>query len=191
MSTHLISQYEILHSTQRYGATSLNRAPYILPHIQSLKPSTVLDYGCGQSRLFERIEALGPKVTRYDPAIPELSTPPSGHFHLVLNIDVMEHLPEGEVSPTLARIAAHSQHAIFIIDTIPAKTLLPDGQNAHLTVHPPEWWQGKLQEHFQTVEPIFCHPKWRAAFRTWKIKPLERPILRTKTLYYQIKKSIG
>jgi hypothetical protein len=190
MSTYLIDQYQTLHSNGRYGATSVNRAPYILPHIQSLKPKTVLDFGCGQSRLFEKIEALGSTVTRYDPAIPEISTPPTGSFDLVLNIDVMEHLPEDEIDPTLSRIAAHSDHALFIIDTIPAKTTLPDGQNAHLTVKPPEWWQRKLADHFPVVEPIFCHPKWRAAFRTWKIAPMERPALRVKTLFYQIQKSL-
>lgn len=174
----------------RYGATSANRAPYILPHIQSIKPLKVLDYGCGQSKLYEQIEVLGPKVTRYDPAIPELANKPQGEFDLVLNIDVMEHLPEDEIDEFIDELKHYSKNAIFVIDTIPAKTLLPDGQNAHLTVKPPEWWRERLRRHFNYVEPIYLRPRWRAAFRTWPSTVREKPLLYLMTFRYKISKTL-
>jgi 2-polyprenyl-3-methyl-5-hydroxy-6-metoxy-1,4-benzoquinol methylase len=174
----------------RYGATSANRAPYILPHIQSLNPLRVLDYGCGQSKLYEQIEALGPKVSRYDPAIPELANKPQEEFDLVLNIDVMEHLPENEIDGFISEIKNYSKNVIFIIDTIPAKTFLPDGQNAHLTVKPPEWWRERLLSHFEFVEPIYLRPRWRAAFRTWPSTAWEKPQLYLMILRHKILKTL-
>jgi 2-polyprenyl-3-methyl-5-hydroxy-6-metoxy-1,4-benzoquinol methylase len=174
----------------RYGATSANRAPYILPHIQSLKPLKVLDYGCGQSKLYEQIEALGPRVTRYDPAIPELAKKPKEEFDLVLNIDVLEHIPQDEIDEIIEEIKQYSKNAVFIIDTIPAQTFLPDGQNAHLTVKPRNWWRERLQRHFNDVDPIFMRPSWRAAFRTWPLTAREKPLLYLGTFKYKMSKML-
>ncbi|MGF1619150.1 MAG: class I SAM-dependent methyltransferase [Rhodomicrobiaceae bacterium] len=190
MSNYLIAQYRTLHTQNVYGASSLRRAPYILPHVKSLKAKTVLDYGCGQSALYEKIEKLGTQVTRYDPAIPSLSKKPGGKFDLVINIDVMEHLPEDEIDGFIADIASYSSNALFIIDTIPAKTILPDGQNAHLTVRPPSWWQARLKKYFPHVEPFYVRPQWRAAFRTWPYSPFERAILKLHSMKYRLQKRL-
>jgi hypothetical protein len=185
MSEFLISQYQLLHANKAYGNTSVRYAPYILPHIQSLNPKTILDFGCGQSRLFEIVEWAGTRVTRYDPAIPELSKIPSERHDLVLNIDVMEHLPEEEIDDILSQIAGLGDHAIFIIDTIPAKNHLPNGQNCHLTIQPAPWWQNRLRRYFEHVEPIYAKPTWRAAFKTWPTKPFGSTLIRMGTLKYR------
>jgi hypothetical protein len=155
-----------------------------------LKPELVLDYGCGQSKLFELIEKAGFRVARYDPAIPDLNKVPEGKYDLITCIDVMEHIPESHIEDVMDHISELSNNVIFIIDTIPAKNILPDGRNAHVTVKDATWWRERLRKHFPTVAEINVRPRWRAAFRTWPIHPLERPSLHLNLLKWKIKKSL-
>ncbi len=133
----LIEQYRQMHRERAYGATSIKKAPYILPYIQLLKARSVIDYGCGQSSLAELISGGAvPTVTRYDPGLPAYDKRPNGRFDLLVNIDVLEHVPEDDVDGVIADMAALSDKAIIIVDTRPAATTLSDGRNAHLTLRP-------------------------------------------------------
>ena len=127
MQPDLIEQYRQMHRDRSYGTSSIKKAPYILPYIQLLKARSVIDYGCGQSSLAEFIsERCGAKVTRYDPAIPAYDQQPKGRFDLLINIDVLEHLPEDAIDGAIAAMAALSDKAIIIIDTRLAATTLSD-----------------------------------------------------------------
>ncbi len=138
MPENLVEQYRLLHAAAPgYGSTSVKRAPYILPYIHTLAPRSVIDFGCGQSALADIIAAAGvPQVVRYDPAIASYASPPAGRFDLLVNIDVLEHVEERELDLLLAHMASLSDKALIIIDTRPAKTILPNGQNAHVTLRP-------------------------------------------------------
>ena len=168
---YLTDQYRQIHSERVYGASSAKKAPYILPYVQMLEARSAIDYGCGQSVLADVIaERCGVRVTRYDPAIPAYDKLPSGRFDLLINIDVLEHLPEDAIDDTLATMSSLSEKAIIVIDTRLAKTTLPDGRNAHLTVRPPEWWRERLARHYVQVRPIWVKRR-PASFVTWRISP--------------------
>lgn len=169
MSEELIQQYRLIHSREAYGNTSVKNLPYILPLIDELRPASIIDFGCGQSSLADELaKATGARAVRYDPAIPEHSVKPQGKFDLLVNVDVLEHVPEDELEPIIADMAAFAKHAIIVIDTGPAVLVLPDGRNAHVTQRDQDWWAAKLGAHFPYLEPIRVRSKRRAAFKTWK-----------------------
>jgi hypothetical protein len=110
----------------------------------------VLAWGAGNS---SALEQLWPDATRvkYDPAIPGLDTKPKCGFDCILCTDVMEHIPEEEVGEVFYEMALLSRDALFIIHTGKAFNKLPDGQNCHATIQPPEWWVDKLLDYWHTV----------------------------------------
>jgi hypothetical protein len=165
----LIEQYREMHRIHMYGVTSVKKAPYIMPYVQMRAPHTVIDYGCGQSALADVIAArCGVDVIRYDPAIPAYAGVPVGPFDLLMNVDVLEHLPEDDIHDVIDTMANLSDSAIIIIDTHLARTVLPDGRNAHLTVRPARWWQDRLARHYKYLRPIWVRRR-PASFITWQI----------------------
>jgi hypothetical protein len=174
MADELIKYYADIHSSREYGNTSIKNARYIRPDIKLLNPKSVIDYGCGQSPLVDML-GLGPDTVtrRFDPAIPAYSEKPSGVFDLLLNIDVLEHIPEPDLDPIIEEMRSLCRDAILIVDTVPARLILPNGENAHATIRPKEWWAEKLGRHFPHLVPIQAVRPWRAAFRTWD-RPAEQ-----------------
>jgi 2-polyprenyl-3-methyl-5-hydroxy-6-metoxy-1,4-benzoquinol methylase len=147
-----IEQYKILHQREKYGVSSHERVSWILPSLEALKPKRVLDFGCGRSKLMDILrEEYGIETHRYDPAIPEFEKVPAGKFDLVVNTDVMEHIPLGSVNGVLEEIRALSENVYFSICTIKARQILPNGENAHCTVRPAKWWKSKLEQFFEDV----------------------------------------
>ena len=171
----LIDYYRDTHARRVYGTSSVKYVRYLRPWIKVLGPSSILDYGCGQS-LFLDVLDLAPDVEllRYDPAIPAYSQKPVEPADLLINIDVLEHIEETDIDGVLADMRAACQNAIIVIDTKAAKHTLPDGRNAHVTLHPAEWWGQKLSAVFDYVEPIRTQRRSRAAFKTWQNTPDER-----------------
>jgi len=170
----LIEQYRQLHASTRYGATSVKNLRFLRPEIRLLGPRSILDYGCGQSMLLEELNLGYPVVLyRYDPAIPAIATPPAERVDLLINIDVLEHIPEPDLDRVVAHMASLCRNAIIIVDTEPAGTFLPNGENAHCTLHPRGWWADYLRRFFPVLEPVRVKRRRRAAFRTWSRKPGE------------------
>lgn len=166
----LIDQYAHIHATQKYGDTSIKNLRYLRPQVRVLKPASIIDFGCGQSKLIDHLgESVGAKIRRYDPAIPEFSEPATDTYDLLTNVDVLEHVPEDQLDEVIGQMAALARNAIIVIDTRPAEAVLPDGQNAHCTLHDHDWWQDYLSRFFDTVEPIRVVRRSRAAFRTWSL----------------------
>ena len=112
---------------------------------------TVLDYGCGNAEAYtaQHIDARWrAKVTLFDPANPKYSDKPSGKFDGVICCDVLEHVPEGELPAFLDDVFGYAKKWVFFsVCCRPAKRLLPDGQNAHVTVKPYEWWHSLVSRH--------------------------------------------
>lgn len=145
----LISQYKEIHKTQKYGFTSFNLSQDIIPSIVELEAMSVLDYGCGQSLLYQRMQINNEiLIERYDPSIVEISTVPTRTFDLVINTDVLEHIPEKDITDVIGHIQSLGKHCYFNIHTGPAKVILPSGENAHCTIKEPDWWLEKIQEFF-------------------------------------------
>ena len=63
----LIEQYRQMHATRVYGDTSVKSLRFLRADVKLLKPRSVLDYGCGQSRLLEQLNLGYPvELIRYD-----------------------------------------------------------------------------------------------------------------------------
>jgi hypothetical protein len=153
------SQLVELHKKQRWGAQGWKCMPDVLSLIiqYRLKQPKILDYGAGE-RTFEHTARWAlpqARVTSYDPGIPEIDQQPTLEFDIVVCTDVLEHIEPQFVDATLGRLRYHTLHAAHLcIACTPAKTLLPDGRNAHLVVQPPEWWLPKIQSRWAQVEVI-------------------------------------
>ena len=170
-----IGLYEQLHATQAYGNTSVKNLRFLRPHLRLRKPASLLDYGCGQSRLLEALDMPeGVALVRYDPAIPAFSERPQAPCDVLLNVDVLEHVPESELDNVLADMRALCTDAIIVIDTEPAKQILANGENAHCTLHDADWWQARLKPYFPTLSRIRVARRGRAAFITWEYGLAER-----------------
>jgi len=132
---------------------------------------TVLDYGCGGSDWnapgFENdISATDffglNKVYRYEPAreIDERAS-----VDCVVCFDVLEHIFVSDVATVLRDIFSHAQKLVILnVACYEANALLPNGENAHITVRNPHWWKGVLDlisVEFPSVSvDLICSPQY-------------------------------
>ncbi len=87
------------------------------------------------------------QVYCYDPAYPPLSHRPGWRFDGVICTDVLEHCPEEDIPWILGEIFAYARRFVFAnIASYPAEKVLPNGENAHCTVRPVEWWLDRVRE---------------------------------------------
>ncbi|MFN3227910.1 MAG: methyltransferase domain-containing protein [Hyphomicrobiales bacterium] len=174
LNTLLIDEYATIHAKSAWGGSSIKNLPYLIPHLEALQPRSVIDYGCGKSPLIDALPISSIETrARYDPAIPEYAERPDGAFDLLINIDVLEHIPEEDLDDVIAEMRNLANDAIIVVDTKPAELVLADGRNAHISLHPHEWWQARLSHHFGSLYPIRMRRSGRAAFRTWPLRPGE------------------
>ncbi len=126
----------------------------------------VLDYGCGQGSLGRELAARGIRVANYDPAVPEWATPPSS-ADLVVCSDVLEHVEPDKVEAVLDHLQALARVALLVVvSTVPTAKTLSDGRQAHISLHPREWWASRLAARFTMVEEHAIKPEkqWVAVF---------------------------
>jgi hypothetical protein len=168
-NSKLIESYAELHATELYGATSLKNLRLIRPEIKLLHPQSIIDYGCGQSMLIDRLDLGYPlRLERYDPAIPAYALKPKLKADLLINIDVLEHIEESDIDDVLAEMRALCRDALIIVDTAPAKRVLADGRNLHVTLKPHDWWLERIARHFGPLYPVRTLRRARAGFKTWR-----------------------
>ena len=168
----LIRFYAETHKTDIYGTSAVKYIRFLRPHMQILRPASILDFGCGQSLFLENLKLDFPvQAYRYDPAIPAYDTLPGHKVDLLVNIDVLEHIEEPDLDEVIATMRGACDNALIAVDTVPAQRKLPDGSNAHVTLRPHGWWKEKLGQHFPVLEPIRVPRRGRAAFMTWRYTP--------------------
>ncbi|MEQ8355232.1 MAG: hypothetical protein RH942_06810 [Kiloniellaceae bacterium] len=121
--------------------------------------ATLLDYGSGKAQYYEPFpgepddsrfksqkEWGATKVTCYDPGYQPFSDPIEPSYDGVICTDVLEHITEEDIPWVLDKLFRHARHFVYAVAACyPAKKLLPDGQNAHCTLQPPEWWREQLE----------------------------------------------
>lgn len=121
--------------------------------VRRTQAKRILDYGCGNAAAYKqkRIHKKywgGAEMALYDPAIEKYSEKPRGTFHGVICCDVLEHVPEDELPAFLADLFSYAERFVFMsVCCRPAKRLLPDGQNAHVTVRPFTWWEQLIKPY--------------------------------------------
>ena len=159
-------QNALLHKRScMYGACGFQNADEVHRLMAAYSAADVLDYGCGKASLGEK---MGKYVRNYDPALPKYSSPPEP-ADLVVCADVMEHIEPEYIDSVLAHIAALTKKcAYFVISCCESKKKLPDGRNAHISIHAVEWWRAKLTEYFTVISEkimgrnaveFVCEPK--------------------------------
>jgi hypothetical protein len=172
----------------------------LLPHVAEIKKlidetaaRSLLDYGAGKGQQYAsrelelpdgtRIESLTAywrvrDVAKYDPGYEPFARLPGGTFDGVICTDVLEHCPVEDIPWIVEEVFGFARRFVYAnIASFPAIKALPNGENAHCTVRPPEWWAGLLHA------VAHKHPgiRYRAlietridrqAFLGWKRKPL-------------------
>ncbi|WP_146604482.1 hypothetical protein [Rhodoplanes roseus] len=133
---------------------------------------TLLDYGSGGSdyeaptfhegrsaRDFFGLAA----VHRYEPARGIDERQPCD---AVVCFDVLEHVFLADVPRTVRDLFASARTLLMVnVACYPARALLPNGENAHVTVRPPQWWKGLFDtiacEHPDVTVQLWCSTAWR------------------------------
>jgi hypothetical protein len=131
-----------MHEEAPWGTKGYKYIEEFLPYCKDLGCVTILDYGCGQMTVRDHLIEIDPTifVSGYDPAIPEYAGAPYA-ANFVVCTDVMEHVEEEHVRATFEYICSlATKGAYFNIALTKAKRSLPDGQNAHITIKPWDWW---------------------------------------------------
>ena len=111
-----------------------------------------LDYGSGGSNLNETklangvkfIDYIGlQKIQSFEPARNKKNKIKSD---IVLCFDVLEHVFINDVPWVLNDLFKYATKCIVInVACYNAAALLPNGENAHITVRPPSWWLGQIE----------------------------------------------
>ena len=151
-------QYKMLHKMQLYGISAIREDLFeiIEQVVNKEKPSFILDYGCGRSKLMEVLsrKEYVKNVYRYDPAVEEYNSLPVSSVDLVICTDVLEHIPREFLYRIVYKIYKLSDRVFFSIGLTEATMILPNGENAHCTVMTKDWWLGYLEGVFGKVTVV-------------------------------------
>ena len=94
----------------------------------------------------------------YDPVVAEIVELPDWSFDGVFYTDVLEQIPKEEIPETLHNIYSRAERFVFLgICTRPANTILPNGDNAHCTVEPIEFWVSMINKY--SPKRVYTHIK--------------------------------
>ena len=108
----------------------------------------ILDYGSGNGDWQKKINEtetlqsfLGlDKINKFEPALGLNKIKKS---QCVLCFDVLEHIFISDIPFVLYEIFKNSKKLVVInVACYEAAALLPNNENAHITVRPPQWWKG-------------------------------------------------
>lgn len=141
------AQITTLHASTRWGTDGATHVEAIDAYAAKLDAKTILDYGCGQNTLSDAMakRPVPRRVSGYDPGIPERMKMPKP-CDLVVCSDVLEHVEPEKLDAVLDHIwRLTGKGAYFSISVKPARAILPDGRNAHICLHEPEWWIERLK----------------------------------------------
>ena len=130
--------------------------------IEQTGAQTLLDYGSGKGLQYGPInfkDGTGrhwpsiidywdiDEVVCYDPCYAPFSRLPEGRFDGVISTDVLEHCPEQDVEWIVDELFGYATRFVFAnVACYPAQKRLPNGENAHCTIKPAEWWVDILGE---------------------------------------------
>ena len=153
--TDYIEEYKKYHADKNTNYPGNNLKPqlhHIVDLVKDTKAGTLLDYGCGkglQYTKWKHHEEIG--VTEHDVL-------PDGPFDGIYSTDVMEHIPKEHLQETFENIFSRAERFVFLaICTQPAIAVLPNGENAHCTVEPIEFWVSMVNKY--SPKKVYTHIK--------------------------------
>lgn len=166
--TELLEQYRAMHRNgdpaKGIAAKQMFDGRSLAPHIRHIKAliartgaSTILDYGSGKGRQYLPIEIAEGGAVRwnsiqaywgvsaikcYDPGYEPLAALPQGKFDGVVCTDVLEHCPEQDLGWIVGELFAFADRFVYAnVACYPAAKTLPNGENAHCTIRPVDFWR--------------------------------------------------
>jgi hypothetical protein len=135
-----------IHNSSLFGKRS--KVPrYLEEFINKIKPTSILDFGCGKGRLVQRLQEDFPNIsiTGYDPGNLNFDVDlEQVTVDLIISTDVLEHIEPEHIDKTLDYLSTRSKYIYHLIALSPAKLVLPDGRNAHLILESSDWWRKKF-----------------------------------------------
>lgn len=155
-SLKLIEQYKELHNENKFKGISLcNHIDIIGDIIKETKVKTLLDYGAGKGYLYSKdFKIVKPELDKplqelwnleshrcYDPAYAEHSKYPEDKYDLVISTDVIEHVPEEDLTWFINDIFSLAKESVYLnIACYPALKHFKDGTNVHISLFEPKVW---------------------------------------------------
>jgi hypothetical protein len=120
--------------------------------VEHFNAKNCLDYGSGGSDLNKTKLANGEKFIDYVGLKKIKSFEPARNkkkkdkCDIVLCFDVLEHVFINDVPWVINDLFKYAAKCIVInVACYNAAALLPNGENAHITVRPPSWWLGQIE----------------------------------------------
>jgi SAM-dependent methyltransferase len=143
------AKYLRLRTNPRYGGS--NHGASAIPFIETLRPRTLVDLGCGRNGFCQQLREQGIIARGVDFAFAEadISAPmhavplENGFADVVTAFDSFEHLLPDEVDEVIAEAARLAKPGGRFIATICTRASKFE-PGLHPTVRPLEWWLSKL-----------------------------------------------
>ena len=155
-SLKLIEYYKELRSKNVFkGISLIKHMKSIGDQIKKYKCKTLLDYGSGKGLLYSKeysyIDSILDKPIQeywgleshqcYDPGHPEHSKYPINKYDIVISVDVLEHIPEEDLTWFIKEILSLSKEVVYInVACYPALKIFKDGTNVHVSIFEPKEW---------------------------------------------------
>lgn len=116
------------------------------------KIKTIMDYGCGGSdwdaKNFDQNGQSAKEFYNLDACYryePSRGIDERRKVDCVISFDVLEHIFIADVSKVIDNIFSFASTLVIInVACYPAAALLPNGENAHITVRQPLWWKSQV-----------------------------------------------
>lgn len=147
------------HAYNGFGHNSVV-PPSVHDIIKRYNPKTVLDYGCATGGMVRTMRQSYPEIIiqGYDPAVAEFSQMPTD-ADMIYCLDCLEHIEPDHLSSVIDHLFKLSKEILYLeICCVPAKKILSDGRNAHISLHEPDWWKSELKRPSWTlVEDAVIH----------------------------------
>ena len=164
-------QYHTEHNEYGNGGGLKFYLQHIVDLVNDTKSKSLLDFGCGKAEGYldyKHHKHWGIMPSLYDPAIPEYENFPKGSFDGVMSFDVLEHIPEIQIPETIYQITKVANKFVFLgIATDPAIAVLPNGDNAHCTLKPMDWWVEMINKH--SYKQVYTHIKLHGEMQDYAI----------------------
>ncbi len=127
--------------------------------VKECEAGTILDYGSGKAQMYapfpgasadSRWKTLsawgGTKVTCYDPGYAPFADPVDEPHDGVICTDVLEHVADDDVPWVLDDLFRHARRFVYAVAACyRARKILPNGENAHVTLQPTTWWREQME----------------------------------------------
>ena len=146
---------------EKYGSGDGNYKDEI-KSILNLKATSILDVGCGWNSFIKKMKPHVEKAIGVDFACPGADMIASAHnlpfdkksFDLITSWDCMEHIPEEEVPMVIEEFSRVANRVYLKITTAPSATKI-DGEELHVCVKDPDWWNKQIEKHFNIEKSQF------------------------------------